>query len=291
MRLEEIYKIADEFAPKGLSDSLCAKYGMYDNSGILVDTGREIEGILFSLDFSVGAIAEAVRTGCNLIFTHHPAVYGKIGNLNGGERVHGERDAIGTGVKLIRAIENGISVLSMHLNLDCADDGTDESLMRGIMLSAARAGGKEASEKDFAKAKSDSVMLTAQCGDVSGAYGRVYDVEKCGFSALIEELKRTFSARQVCVYGDKDAEVSRVASFCGAGGDEEALAFACGQGADTLVSSDFKHHIIAAAREKGKKIVILTHYASENYGFGQYYQKIRRRLEIPCEFYTDTDLL
>ena len=142
MTLNDVYKIADEIAPKALSDALCSKYGMYDNSGVLVDTGKSVDGILFSLDFSLGAIAAAIKAKRRLIVTHHPAIYGKIGNLVGGESCHGVRDVLGTGGKLIQAIENGISVLSMHLNLDCADGGIDESLMRGAMLSAARANGR-----------------------------------------------------------------------------------------------------------------------------------------------------
>ena len=93
-----------------------------------------VDGILFALDFSLGAIAAAIKAKRRLIVTHHPAIYGKIGNLVGGESSHGVRDVLGTGGKLIQAIENGISVLSMHLNLDCADGGIDESLMRGAML-------------------------------------------------------------------------------------------------------------------------------------------------------------
>ena len=127
MTLNDVYKIADEIAPKALSDALCSKYGMYDNSGVLVDTGKSVDGILFSLDFSLGAIAAAIKAKRRLIVTHHPAIYGKIGNLVGGESSHGVRDVLGTGGKLIQAIENGISVLSMHLNLDCADGGIDES--------------------------------------------------------------------------------------------------------------------------------------------------------------------
>lgn len=290
MRLSEFYKIADELAPKALSDALCAKYGMYDNSGILVDTGREVERAVFSLDFSVGAIGRAIETKSNLIVTHHPAIYGKISEVCGGESGYGKRDALGTGGKLVCAIENGISVLSMHLNLDCADGGIDESLMRGIMLSAARAGGGTPSG-DFADVRSERCMLTAEAAGASGAYGRVYDVESCKFSELCGEIKKTFSTGQVCVYGEADKKISRVASFCGAGADEESLAFACDCGADVIVSSDFKHHIVAAAAERGKSVIILTHYASENYGFEKYYQKIRGRSGIPCEFYTDAGLL
>ena len=129
MRLDEFYKIADAVAPKALSDEFCAKYNAYDNSGILVDVGEEITGILFSLDLTDAAIEEAIEQNANLIITHHPTIYGKIGKIcDEGE---------GTlGGKLVQCIRNGISVISMHLNLDTAPDGIDESLMQGIALCA-----------------------------------------------------------------------------------------------------------------------------------------------------------
>ena len=81
MKLSEIYKIADGIAPKRLSDEYCRLYGAYDNSGVLVDTGDEIKGILFSLDLSNAAIAKAKEMGANLIITHHPAIFSKIGHI------------------------------------------------------------------------------------------------------------------------------------------------------------------------------------------------------------------
>ena len=78
MKLADIYRECDFLAPKTLSDEYCAKYDAYDNSGILVDTGDEINRVVFSLDFSLQAIEKAEQTGSNLIITHHPSMYGKI---------------------------------------------------------------------------------------------------------------------------------------------------------------------------------------------------------------------
>ena len=44
------------------------------------------------------------------------------------------------------------------------------------------------------------------------------------------------------------------------------------------------------AAEKGLAVLQLTHYASEEYGMKKYYEKIRRQVGIPCEFYTDERL-
>ena len=267
MKLSEIYKTADGIAPKRLSDEYCKNYGAYDNSGVLVDTGDEVTGVLFTLDLSGAAIAKAKKMGVNLILTHHPAIYGKISHICDDEPLGG---------KLVECIKNGISVLSMHLNLDGAEGGIDESLMQGICL----ASGVEA-------AQSVEVMHPLS----GGGYGRVYGVAEITLAQLAKNMEKVFSTERMLIYGDKAKAIYRVASFCGSGVDEGAIEFAAEKGADVIISSDFKHHLISLALEKGLSIIILTHYASENYGFKNYYEKMRQQLNIPCEYHTDSELL
>lgn len=280
MKLSDIYQIADKIAPVCLSHEYCKNYDAYDNSGILVDTGDDIEGILFTLDLSLAAIDEAIEQGANLIITHHPVIYGKISHVC-------EWDPLGK--KLVKCIKNGISVISMHLNLDLAAGGTDESLMQGICLAA---GGKHADGMGSMHA-----VLVEPLGNnqpLRGTYGRVYDIPPCSLKDLAIGLGKEFSTERVLYYGDKDRTIKRVASFCGAGVDEEAISYALdneGNEADVIVSSDFKHHLISQALEEGLAVIILTHYASENYGFKNYYEKIRRQVKIPCIFHTDNNLL
>ena len=266
MKLSEIYKIADEIAPKRLSDEYCKNYGAYDNSGVLVDTGDEVKGVLFTLDLSGAAIAKAREIGANLIITHHPAIYGKIAHICDNEPLGG---------KLVECIKHGISVLSMHLNLDGAEGGIDQSLMEGVCFAAGGGAGNI------------SVMHPL----TGGGYGRVYGVKESALCSLAKNMEKVFSTERVLVYGDKTKKINRVASFCGSGVDEGAIAFALREGADVIISSDFKHHLISLALEEGLAIIILTHYASENYGFQKYYEKMRRQLSLPCEYYTDCALL
>ncbi len=268
MKLSEIYKIADEIAPKALSDELCAKYGFYDNSGILVDANEEITGIVFSLDLSEGAIDLAVERGANLIITHHPAIYGKISKIDYFD------DGI-LGRKLIRCIRKGISVLSMHLNLDAAIGGIDESLAEGIALSA---GGARKNEEVY-----QPISV--------GGYGRVYDIAGIALSDLAAGMRNTFKTEKIAVYGEDTRKITRVASFCGAGADEGTLIYAAKAGADLVVSSDFKHHLLALATELGLSVITLTHYASEYYGFKKYYEKISRQVSLPCALREDSGLL
>ena len=268
MKLSEFFAVLDEVSPKTLSDEYCANYGAYDNSGILVDTGEEITGAVFALDLSFKAIARAKDTGANVIVTHHPAIYGKIDGIRTG-------DIEPLGEKLIACIRNGISVVAMHLNLDTAVDGIDESLCEGVC----KACGME-------RAQNVTVMHPL----IGGGYGRVYDVNETALSVFTDGLKRVFQTERLLVYGQRES-ISRVASFCGAGVDEESITFAIKQGADTIVSSDWKHHLITFATERGLTVVNITHYASEFYGFEKYYKKISQRAGVTCTLFAQRALL
>ncbi len=269
MKLSEFYAAVDAVAPKALSDEYCARYQAYDNSGILLETGDEVCGAVFSLDFSFEAIERAKALSANLIVTHHPAIYGKIGDL----RVS---DFEPLDSKLIACVKSGISVISAHLNLDATETGIDESLMRGILRSA----GAGTSLSGF--------KLMHELS--KGGYGRAYDLPKTTAGALAAGMEKEFSTSRIRVYGG-EREITRAASFCGAGADEAAIAFAVQQGAGVVISADFKHHVLTLALESGLAVIDMTHYASENYGFEQFYKKISRSVGVPCAFVTERELL
>lgn len=258
MRLTTIYETANEIAPFSLSEEYCSKFGAHDNSGVQVDCGNDIKKILFSLDLSAAAIERAEACGADCIFTHHPAIFYPLSSL--------ARE--GAGRNVLRCAAKGLSVLSAHLNLDCAAGGIDDCLMYGLGGSAALA-----------------VMHPLS----SGGYGKCFAVDKRPLKGFAEEIKKNFSTDRVLCYGS--APVSRVASFCGAGMDGDSVAFALKNGADTFVSSDPKHHLVAELTERGVNVVLITHYAAENYGFYQFYQKIKERLSVACEYFTDERLL
>ena len=74
--------LEDGVAPVKLSDDFCAKYKMYDNSGIIINCGKQVRGVTFSLDLSEAAVKEALGAGNNLIVTHHPAIYGGVSRFD-----------------------------------------------------------------------------------------------------------------------------------------------------------------------------------------------------------------
>lgn len=255
MKLTEIFNILHKIAPVKLSDEFCAKYGLYDNSGIIINCAEEIKGVCFCLDLSEDSVKFAKEHGCNLIVTHHPAIYGGIEKI----------DAVNLATKNIaECIKYGISVISMHLNFDCAPLGIDYYLMRGL-------GGTEAD------------ILADITG---GGYGRAYEIKPVLFNNYIENIKKEFITEKVFAYGE-NKEIKKVASFCGAGCDDNAINFAVLKGADAFVSSDLKHHEILKLLSNGINVIQLTHYSSENYGFNKIYKEISKNLTVPSAYYAD----
>lgn len=283
MKSNELFLLAERFAPIRYSEEFCSRYGAYDNSGLLVDCGNDVKKAVFSLDLSCGVVEYAEKIGAGAIVTHHPAIYAKLSSIRADDPLSGA---------VLAAARAGISVISMHLNLDAAEGGIDESLAEGIRKAAAKAHGATAdeTEKTERKAKAaEKIMYTFSCG--KGGYGRVYDVTETSAGKLKEAFDEEFFAKHTLLFGKENKAVRRAASFCGAGADEEAIGFAAENGADLIVSSDFKHHILKSATERGMAVIAPTHYASEAYGFYRFYQKIAGAAGIGCEFFADETLL
>ena len=150
MTLREVYERIDALYPKKISDDYVKTYGGHDNSGILLDPGREILGALFSLDLSLAAIEEAKKTGKNLIVTHHPAIFFPVSNILRSDPL---------GARLIACLEAGIGVISMHLNCDCARGGIDESTA-----------GRGRLRQNFSRQRADALRLCG--GREEGAFHR-----------------------------------------------------------------------------------------------------------------------
>mgnify|MGYP004654539863 FL=1 len=253
--LKELCSTAEELAPLELSYKTVAKGG-YDNSGIIVDAGRNVNKILFSLDLSEAAVNRAKRLGCDTVVTHHPAIYMPIKNLSATELVN---------PAVFAAVRAGINVLSMHLNLDIAEGGIDASLAEAL----------GATETRF--------LDVLEKGDPRYGYGREF-VVNAAFAEVIARAKKNLKTDRIIVYGNKKDTVKICASFCGGGSGYAETAVKTGETeADLIVTSDMPHHVIKELVEAGKKIMLVTHYAAENYGFEKFYGRMTEKLSGRAE--------
>lgn len=256
MKDYEISDILYKYAPLKLSDELVALENGMDNSGMILKTGKEINKILFALDLTNGVVDSALQSGAEMIVTHHPAIYYPIKRLS----VSGDNSS------LTRCAMSGISVCSLHLNLDAAEEGTDYYF--------AKATGGEISE------------IIDKLGENTG-YGRKVKVNTT-FDKLYERMKKELSATRSRKYGI-DGEIESAACFCGGGLDDSA---ADKIDADVYISADIRHHVILKLLERNKRVIEFTHYESEIYGFKKFYEKIKSDLKnVSCDFYVDKRLI
>ena len=113
MIVKEVTDILEELAPLDYAES-------FDNVGLLIgDANNEVSGILVTLDTLENVVDEAIATNCNLIVSFHPIVFSGLKKITGANYV--ER-------VVIKAIQNNISIYSMHTALDNSKDGVNAKI-------------------------------------------------------------------------------------------------------------------------------------------------------------------
>ncbi|MBO4594121.1 MAG: Nif3-like dinuclear metal center hexameric protein [Clostridia bacterium] len=260
LKTDEFFKILDARAPIELSYK-CIANGEYDNSGLLIKCADIVERVAFSLDLSVKSVEFASRKKCDLMVTHHPAIYHAVKSLS--------TDDPAT-APVISAIKRGISVISMHLNLDVAKEGID------FYLSKALGAG-------------EFKILDALDG---GGYGREFFTEG-SLSEFVRNAGKELKTDKILFYGKGKDPVGKVASFCGGGYSFAEKAVAGGiTDAHTIVTSDVPHHVVKEMCDAGKNLVVIPHYAAEEYGFGKFFEAIKGDIKDGAElFYFRDDRL
>ncbi len=254
MEIKKILEVFDSLAPLSLSDDAIKNLGFYDNSGLLVDCGGDTQSVVCALDLTDEVIDYAVSVGSKLIITHHPAIYRAIKNING---------------TYVKAIKNGITVYSAHLCLDTATNGIEDCLAC------------------FAGAESSEILQNV---NPTHGFGRKFLVKSQTAESVVNELIAKLSTNKYMFFGDKSATVNKVATFCGAGLNEQGIASA--RDCELLISADISHHVLLSALNQGKCVLQLTHYASEVFAMKKFTQELfENQLKMKYYFYTDKRFL
>ncbi len=242
MKINEVLKVLEEYAPLELSSRLVEKLDGYDNVGILADVEGDIKSIVFTLDLTDESITKAIEIGANLIVTHHPAIFAPLKSLNYASS------------PLLRCLNAKIGVISMHLNLDSAKEGIDYYLAKGLGAT--------------------DMKIVHDLGNGEG-YGRVFETDTTLLNVK-EKYIENFSTDKVMTFGNPLGRIEKIASFCGSGLDENELENV--SDVDLYVSSDIKHHVILNALKRGKCVMQVTHYSSEMYGFKHFFKWANQKL-------------
>ncbi len=197
----------------------------FDNVGLLVGDGNAIvTKAVVCLDCDINAVNYAKSIGANLIVTHHPVIFSGLKSITAGSVVY-------------ELISGGISVISMHTNLDIAVGGVTENLCAAIGLT---------NVAPFT-AHDGFLIREAEC-DISDA------------NTLAQHIKASLGG--AVKYADSGREIRRVLVCSGSGG--EFLSDVIDGGFDALISADIKHNVFIDAVNHGVTVFDAGHYHSEN---------------------------
>lgn len=211
----------EELAPTSLADS-------WDNVGLLVGSdSKQVKRIMVMLDADVDTIDEAIANNVDLIVTHHPILIKPINRI--------------TDNKLIKLIENGISLYSAHTNLDSANGGVNDVLAQKLGLN-----------------NIGNFPLTEDLELI----GRVGNIAESTLEEFINTVKTSLNCKYVKYVGDKSTIIRKV-GVCGGGG-ADFIAMAKASGCDVYVTGDVKYHQAQLANEIGLCVIDAGHFETEN---------------------------
>ena len=237
--LGELLAVAERLWPSEFAEP-------WDNPGLaLGDPADLIHGVLVTVDVTPGVLDEAAGAGCDVVVSHHPALFAPPSTL---------RADAWPGALLARAARAGTALFSAHTNADAARGGVNDALAEAI-------GVQETRPLDPAE--------HAAGGDAG--IGRVGTLgEPTELAELAGRLAATLPATVggVLMQGRDSAQVRTVALCSGSGADY--LDHADVVSADCYLTSDLKHHQaldIASARAAGlhrPALLSISHWAGES---------------------------
>ncbi len=221
IKLSEIINYLEEKFPKEYAED-------FDNIGLLIGKSeKEVKGILISLDFSYEAVCEAKEKGANVIITHHPAIFNPIKEIT---------DKTQLGKAIILAIENGISIYSVHTNLDSAPGGLTDLIASKLNLCAFE--------------------------NIEGNLGRICTApEGETIKTLCAKIKKELGVSNLFSTAKCDRPIKTVA-LCNGGGGGELVDRVIGR-CDVYISGDLKHHEHLAFSCAKTDFIEIRHFDSE----------------------------
>ena len=220
----------ERFAPLPLQES-------WDNAGLQVGlTETEVSGALLCLDVTEKIVDEAIQKGCNLIVSHHPLLFRGLKTIS---------DLTDVQRTVMKAICNGICVISMHTNMDNAKDGVNYRIAQKLGLQ---------NVGFFAQKTVDGI----EAG--SGVVGEL--PEAMASDDFVLKVKKAFGV-ECAMCNELLRRPIRKVAICGGAGDfllDEALE----AGADAFITGEMHYHQYFGY-EQQIQICVIGHYQSEQY--------------------------
>ncbi len=236
MKLNKIVQILEEIAPPELADD-------FDKGriGLILGLEDDVNRIAVALDANSYVLKKAAEMRADMLITHHTLIFHPVNTIS---------KSLAASLRI--ALENGISLYSMHTNYDRAEGGINDVL-------AARLGLKNIRTSEI---------------------GRIGEIEPCSSAELAAHVSDCLQT-PVMYAGEKE-KISKVMVIGGSGFRSEYIEIARENGVDAFISSELKHDILRTHEDLC--LIDATHYATENPGMEALCSRLRRLPGIEVEF-------
>jgi dinuclear metal center YbgI/SA1388 family protein len=195
----------------------------FDNVGTLVgDRNQTVTKVMVALDCTMPVIKEAVKNGCELIVTHHPVIFSGLKSVLSDTLVY-------------EIIKNGLTVISMHTNLDQGDGGVNDTLCDVIGL------------KNVETVETPDKFLIKK--------GEISPLSADDFAKRLKEVLN-YPVKYV-----GEGEIKNVLVCSGSGAQYHTLLQT--HGCDALVTADVKHNNFLDAAQNGFALYDCGHFNTE----------------------------
>ncbi len=236
MNISSIIPILEQIAPPELAED-------FDEGriGAILNLGNDIEKIAVALDPTDYVLNRAADIGADMLITHHTLIFHPITVVT---------KTLADTLKI--ALDNNISLYSMHTNYDKAQGGVNDVLANRLGLTNV----------------------------TNLELGRIGDIPTCSTDTFAKHVSRSLDTH-VQYVGDKD-NISRVMVIGGSGFRAEYLDIARQNDVDAFVSGELKHDVIRARGDIS--LIDATHYATENPAMEHLCERLLDMLETDVEF-------
>ena len=225
-KVKDVTSVIERFAPLGIQES-------WDNSGLCIGSPESgVSSILLALDCTPELVDEAVRTGADMIVTHHPLIFSGLRSISPEDPV---------GLAVMKAVKAGISVYAAHTTADKVIAGVSGAMAERLGLTDVRVLDPEAD------------------GNGLGVVGYLH--EPMTREEALAYVKERFGL-QVIRASRPDGVMTRKVALCGGAGSS-LIGKAVDAGADLYITGDVSYHHFFTS--PGFMIMDIGHYESEKY--------------------------
>jgi len=222
--VREVWQALDGLAPPALAAEWDTAIGLEAGS-----PHAQVSKVMIALDVTAEVIAQAHASGCQLIICHHPLIFTPLATL---------RQDVPEQNLIVSLVQQGISLLAAHTNLDAAPGGVADCL-------------------------ADIFGLEQDSRQPAGPFGRFGLLpQPLSLRSLLQMARERLGSSGCRINTGHDRIISRLAVFPGSFSEEE-IPLLTTLGSEAIICGEIKHHVGLMLAARGIVAIDAGHDVTE----------------------------